>query len=143
LACEHRFTTYEQIEHDPLMVVKRDGRREVFSKEKLTASLQRACQKRPVSEDDIAGAVERIQDGLVEGFDRETTSRAIGERVMRELRNLDPVAYVRFASIYRNFEEATDFVSEVERLGSLPIADKRQLELIAEAEAAAKGKRPS
>jgi transcriptional repressor NrdR len=143
LACEHRFTTYEQIEHDPLMVVKRDGRREVFSKEKLTASLQRACQKRSVSEDDIASAVERIQDGLVEGFDRETTSRAIGERVMRELRKLDPVAYVRFASIYRNFEEVTDFVSEVERLGSLPIDDKRQLELIAEAEAAAKGRRPS
>jgi transcriptional repressor NrdR len=137
LNCSYRYTTYEQIEHDPLMVVKRDGRREVFSKEKLTSSLQRACQKRSVSEDDIASAVERIQDGLVEGFDRETTSRTIGERVMRELRNLDPVAYVRFASIYRNFEEATDFVSEVERLGSLPIADKRQLELIAEAEAAA------
>lgn len=106
---------------------------------KITSSLQKACQKRPVSEDDIAGAVERIQDGLVEGFDRETTSRAVGERVMRELRKLDPVAYVRFASIYRNFEEATDFVSEVERLGSLPIDDKRQLELIAEAEALAKG----
>lgn len=141
LACAQRFTTYEQIEHDPLMVVKRDGRREMFSKEKLLSSLQRACQKRPVSEDDLATALERIQGALAESVDRETTSRAIGERVMRELRKLDPVAYVRFASIYRNFEEATDFVSEVERLGSLPIDDQRQLELIAETEAAAKARR--
>jgi transcriptional repressor NrdR len=141
LTCEHRFTTYEQIEHDPLMIVKRDGRREEFSKEKLVASLKRACRKRPVSEDSIAAAVERIEDSLMSNFDREAPSTAIGERVMRELRGLDQVAYVRFASIYRNFEEASDFVNEVERLSSLPLDDKRQLELIAEAVAAEKGRR--
>lgn len=143
LKCEHRFTTYEQIEHDPLMIVKRDGRREEFSKEKLVASLKRACQKRPVSEDSIAAAVERIEESLSSNFDREAASTAIGERVMRELRGLDQVAYVRFASIYRNFEEVSDFVNEVERLSSLPLADKRQLELIAEAVAAEKGRRKS
>jgi transcriptional repressor NrdR len=141
IGCGHRFTTYEQIEHDPLMIVKRDGRREEFSRDKLVASLKRACQKRPVSEDDIASSAMRIEDELVSGFDREAPSTAVGERVMRELRVLDQVAYVRFASIYRNFEEADDFVDEVERLASLPVDDKRQLELIAEAVAAKKGGR--
>jgi transcriptional repressor NrdR len=132
LHCGHRFTTYEQIEHDPLMVEKRDGRREEFSKEKLAASLKRACQKRPVSEDAIAGAVDNISEQLASKYDREVRSTLIGERVMRELRALDKVAYVRFASIYRNFDEAEDFVDEVERLAAQPAPDKRQLELIGE-----------
>ena len=129
LTCNHRFTTYEQIEHEPLMVVKRDGRRELFTKDKLVSSLQRACQKRPVSEDDLAGAAERIAERLAAEYDREVSSTAIGEQVMRELRGLDQVAYVRFASIYRNFAELTDFVSEVNRLVTQPRPDKRQLAL--------------
>ncbi len=141
LQCEHRFTTYEQIEHDPLVIVKRDGRREDFSREKLVASLKRACQKRPVSEDAIVAAVDRIEESLAASFEREAGSTAVGERVMRELRAMDQVAYVRFASIYRNFEEASDFVNEVERLESLPPDDKRQLELLAEAAAVEKGRR--
>jgi transcriptional repressor NrdR len=129
LGCGSRFTTYEQIERAELFVVKRDGRREAFSKEKLISSVKRACQKRPVSEQEIADAVERIHDDIAKNYDREVPGADIGERVMRELRGLDPVAYVRFASIYRNFEEAHDFVSEVNRLVTQPRPDKRQLAL--------------
>jgi transcriptional repressor NrdR len=111
------------------MVVKRDGRRELFAKEKLVSSLQRACQKRPVSENEIGEASERIAERLAAEFDREVPSTAVGEQVMRELRALDQVAYVRFASIYRNFAELTDFVSEVNRLVTQPRPDKRQLAL--------------
>lgn len=129
LACGHRYTTYEEIEHEELTVVKRDGRREPFSREKLVQSVKRACQKRPVSEQDIADAVERVVDHFTDHYEREVPGKDIGEQVMRELRGLDPVAYVRFASIYRNFEEVNDFVSEVNRLVTQPRPDKRQLAL--------------
>ncbi len=129
LACTHRFTTYEEIEHELLTVIKRDGRREPFSREKLVTGIQRACQKRPVSAQAIADAVERIVEGLAAEYEREVPAQSVGERVMRELRALDPVAYIRFASIYRQFEEITDFVEEATRLASLPRPDKRQMEL--------------
>jgi transcriptional repressor NrdR len=129
LACTHRFTTYEEIEHELLTVIKRDGRREPFSREKLVMGIQRACQKRPVSAEAIADAVERIVEGLASEYEREVPAQSVGERVMRELRGLDPVAYIRFASIYRQFEEITDFVEEATRLASLPRPDKRQMEL--------------
>lgn len=141
LQCEHRFTTYEQIEHELLVIVKRDGRREDFSREKLIASFKRACQKRPVSEDAIVAAVDRVEESLAASFEREASSSAVGERVMRELRAMDQVAYVRFASIYRNFEEASDFISEVEKLESLPPDDKRQLELLNSPAPEEKGRR--
>ena len=130
LVCLHRFTTYEEIEHEELFVVKRDGRRELFTKEKLTASLKRACQKRPVSEQAIADAAERITDEITDGHEREVPSKDLGERVMRELRGLDAVAYVRFASIYREFQEVGEFVEEIHRLATLPPSDKRQMALL-------------
>jgi len=129
LSCSYRFTTYEEIEHEQLMVVKRDGRREPLNKEKLLLSMKRACQKRPVSEEDLANAAERIVNELSDANEREVKASIIGDCVMRALRSLDQVAYVRFASIYRNFEEATEFVSEVNRLATLPKPDKRQLAL--------------
>lgn len=129
LQCGHRFTTYEEIELDLLTVIKRDGRREPFSREKLVMGIKRACQKRPVAEEEIASAVGRIVEGLAADFDREVSAQEIGERVMRELRRLDPVAYIRFASIYRQFEEIHDFVEEATRLASQPKPDKRQMEL--------------
>lgn len=129
LACSHRFTTYEEIEHEQLTIIKRDGRREPFSREKLVAGIKRACQKRPVSEADIAGAVERVMEYLPANFDREVPAQEVGARVMHELRSLDPVAYIRFASIYREFEEVRDFVEEAHRLASLPKPDKRQMSL--------------
>lgn len=118
LNCGHRFTTYEEIERQGLMVIKRDGRREEFSREKLLAGLKKACQKRPVSPKAIEEIVEKILNELAGRFDREVPGHEIGERVMEALRQLDEVAYVRFASVYRRFKEATDFVQEVRKLES-------------------------
>jgi transcriptional repressor NrdR len=114
--CGHRYTTYEEIERPRLMVVKRDGRSEEFSREKLIASIQKACQKRPVLQETITTLVEQVIEDLCHQFDREVPSGAVGTRVMEGLRQLDPVAYVRYASIYRRFDEATDFVQEVKKL---------------------------
>ena len=114
--CEHRYTTYEEIEQPQLMVLKRDGRSEEFLREKLMASIQKACQKRPVTQESIDGLVEQIIEDLSNNFDREVPYGAVGTRVMDGLRELDPVAFVRYASIYRRFEEATDFVQEVKKL---------------------------
>ena len=116
LDCGHRFTTYEEIEHEGLMIVKRDGRREEFSKEKLLSGVRKACQKRPVSPKIIEDLAEKIVDEITDKYDREVPSMAIGERVMEALREVDEVAYVRFASVYRRFQEATDFVQAVRKL---------------------------
>lgn len=116
LGCGHRYTTYEEIERPHLMVLKRDGRSEELSREKLVGSIQKACQKRPVTQESINGLVEEILDELGREYDSEVPYGAIGTRVMEGLRELDPVAYVRYASIYRRFEEATDFVQEVKKL---------------------------
>lgn len=116
LKCDHRFTTYEEVEREGLMVVKRDGRREEFSKEKLFSGLKKACQKRPISPKTIEDVMEKIVSAINEKYDSEVPGSFIGERVMTELRKLDEVAYVRFASVYRRFQEATDFVHEVKKL---------------------------
>lgn len=116
LSCNHRFTTYEEIEHEGLMVIKRDGRREQFSKEKLLSGVRKACQKRPISPKIIEDLVEKIVDELSDKYEREVPCMAVGERVMEGLRDIDEVAYVRFASVYRRFQEATDFVHAVKKL---------------------------
>lgn len=116
LGCGHRFTTYEEIENEAITVVKRDDRREPFSREKLLTSLKIACQKRPISPKTIEEIVDRIVQEVGDKYDREVPSMAIGERVMEALRALDEVAYVRFASVYRRFEEPTEFVQEVKKL---------------------------
>jgi len=122
LACNHRFTTYEEIEREGLMVVKRDGRREEFSRDKLLSGLRKACQKRPISPKVIEDLADKITEELSDKYDREVPGMAIGERVMEGLRGIDPVAYVRFASVYRRFEEATEFVREVKKLEDKPDA---------------------
>ena len=116
LACGYRYTTYEAIERRPLMVVKRDGRREDFNREKLLGGIIRACEKRPVSLREINEAVERLVGELHDQYDGEVPCKEIGERVMRLLRELDGVAYVRFASVYRRFEEVDEFVEAVKKL---------------------------
>ena len=117
LSCGHRFTTYEEIEKPSrLMVLKRDGRHEEFTREKLISGLQRASQKRPVTLEAIEELADRIYNEITASHDREVNYREIGERVMNGLRALDKVAYIRFASVYRRFEEADEFVSEVKRL---------------------------
>jgi transcriptional repressor NrdR len=114
--CGHRFTTYEEIEHEGLMVLKRDDRREQFSKEKLLSGVRKACQKRPISPKVIEDLVEQIIDTITDKYDREVPAEFIGKLVMDGLRRIDDVAYVRFASVYRRFQEATDFVQEVKKL---------------------------
>jgi len=115
-ACEHRFTTYEQIEHHQLMIVKRDGRREEFSRDKLLAGIAKACQKRPISQQTIEDLTQRVHDSVSDEYNEEVPGRAIGERLMEALREIDQVAYVRYASVYRRFEEAGDFVDAVKKL---------------------------
>jgi transcriptional repressor NrdR len=114
--CEHRFTTYEEIEREGLFVLKRDGRREEFSREKLFSGLKKACQKRPVPQKTIEDLVEKIAEAVNNKFEAEVPAEFIGKMVMDGLRELDDVAYVRFASVYRRFQEATDFVHEVKKL---------------------------
>jgi len=116
LKCGHRFTTYEQTQRETLMVVKRDGRREEFDRRKLTVGIQKACEKRPVSAEQIEHAVEEIIEELGNQYDREVPATAIGELVMRQLNKLDPVAYVRFASVYRQFRDVNEFVHTIQEL---------------------------
>ncbi|MCR4403202.1 MAG: transcriptional regulator NrdR [Firmicutes bacterium] len=116
VSCERRFTTYEVVDEVPLMVVKKDGRREPFSRNKILTGLMKACQKRPVPMrvlEDITSDVERELKGRLE---REVSSREIGEMVIRRLRDLDKVAYVRFASVYREFKDIDTFMEELRKL---------------------------
>ena len=118
--CGHRFTTYEEVEKTGLMVLKHDGRREEFSKEKLLSGIKKACQKRPISPKIIEELIERIVNNVTDKYEREVPAEALGKLVMDGLRAVDEVAYVRFASVYRRFQEATDFVHEVKKLESKP-----------------------
>jgi len=116
LGCAKRFTTYEHVEGQPLMIIKKDGRREPFDRHKLLAGLVKACEKRPVGMDDLEGLVDELERELSQQFEREVPSREIGERVMKKLHILDPVAYVRFASVYREFKDAEQFMRELKDL---------------------------
>ena len=115
-ACQQRFTTYEEIEREGLMVLKRDGRHEEFSRDKLLAGIRKACQKRPVSPKVMEDLVDHIVATVSGKFESEVPGEFVGTMVMDGLRAIDDVAYVRFASVYRRFQEATDFVQEVKKL---------------------------
>ncbi len=119
LSCAKRFTTYEHVEEQPLMIVKKDGRREPFDRHKLLAGLVKACEKRPVSMDDLERLVDELERELSQQFEREAPSREVGERVMKRLHALDPVAYVRFASVYREFKDVEQFMRELKDLLAL------------------------
>jgi len=116
LACEHRFTTYEEIERDDLRVLKRDGRYESFDRRKLISGLDKACEKRPVSRELIEKTVNEMIDEVTKKHGDEIPTTAIGEMIMKHLRRLDEVAYVRFASVYRKFRDIREFVNEVQSL---------------------------
>ncbi len=116
LKCGFRFTTYEYIERAPLMVVKKDGRREHYSREKLLAGLLRACEKRPVSREQLEKVVDDIEAIMFSKFKNEVRSAEIGNLVIDRLQALDEVAYVRFASVYRQFKDINQFMSEVKTL---------------------------
>jgi len=116
VSCNYRYTTYEEIVREGLAVLKRDNRREEFSREKLLSGIRKACQKRPVSPKAIEDLVDKIVGEVLDRYEREVPAEVIGKAVMDGLRQIDEVAYVRFASVYRRFQEATDFVQEVKKL---------------------------
>jgi transcriptional repressor NrdR len=114
--CSRRFTTYERVEEMMPMVVKKDGRRESYDRLKIINGLKRACEKRPVSINTIEAITDRIERSLQERGEKEIASSVIGETLMRELHDTDPVAYVRFASVYRSFKDISEFMVELEEL---------------------------
>jgi transcriptional repressor NrdR len=119
LKCGTRFTTYEEIYREKLRVKKRDGEYEEFSRNKLLAGIEKACEKRPVSAEQIEAVADRVIAELEQEFGRDVPSQKVGERVMQHLRNLDQVAYVRFASVYRKFDDVDQFVEVIKGLGQL------------------------
>jgi transcriptional repressor NrdR len=116
LECERRFTTYERIDEVPYMVVKKDGRREKFDRQKVLAGLLKACEKRPVSMSKLAEMVDEVEGKLAESAEREMTTIDVGELLMERLRSLDKIAYVRFASVYRDFQDVEAFLNELKNL---------------------------
>ena len=116
IACTRRFTTYEHIEDIPVMIVKKDGRREEFSREKVRTGLQKACEKRNISMHVIEEFLDELERDLRETGEKEIPSNVIGEKIMGKLNEIDGVAYVRFASVYREFKDVNDFVAELKSL---------------------------
>lgn len=116
LECAHRFTTFEMIEKTPVMVVKRDGKRETFDREKVIKGVLRACEKRPVTIDDVEMVVQNVEKTMHNNMEKEVSSLKIGEMVLKQLRAVDEVAYVRFASVYRQFRDVNEFSQELRDL---------------------------
>ena len=116
LGCEKRFTTYERVETPNIMVVKKEGKRELFNQEKLRLGVQKACEKRPIAGEDIDQLVRKVEQKLYNYNTTEIASKKIGEIVMKELKKLDKIAYIRFASIYRDFEDLSEFKEELQKL---------------------------
>lgn len=116
IICGRRFTTYEHVEEIPIMIIKKDGRREVFNSKKVRSGMQKACQKRNISINVIDQFIEDLERDLKETGEKEIPSSIIGEKIMAKLHEIDDVAYVRFASVYREFKDVNDFVSELKGL---------------------------
>ncbi len=116
IECGKRFTTYEKVESLPIIVIKKDKTRELFNREKLLAGLTRACEKRPVEARSLDNLVDKIESDLQNTLKREISTKEIGEKVMEGLRAIDEVAYVRFASVYRQFKDVNTFIAEVNKL---------------------------
>ncbi|MGF1677676.1 MAG: transcriptional regulator NrdR [Candidatus Methylacidiphilales bacterium] len=118
LSCHFRFTTYEEIEREDLRVIKRDGRYEPFDRKKLTGGMLKACEKRPISPEMIESRIDRMIQELEKAHGTEIPTTEIGEAIMRSLRSLDDVAYVRFASVYRQFKDINEFVAEIQNMNA-------------------------
>jgi transcriptional repressor NrdR len=116
IACSRRFTTYEHIEEVPIMIIKKDNRREVFNREKVRSGIKKACEKRDISMNEIEDHIDELERDLREMGEKEIPAHIIGEKIMQILHKLDDVAYVRFASVYREFKDVNDFVSELKTL---------------------------
>jgi transcriptional repressor NrdR len=123
-SCGHRFSTTETVHREGLVVIKRDGRREDFDRSKILAGLRKACEKRPIDAEQLNMLVEDVTDALESRFDYEVPSGSVGEQVMEHLKRIDSVAYIRFASVYKDLRDLTDIVAEINRLegqGRLPL----------------------
>jgi transcriptional repressor NrdR len=120
IGCNHRFTTYERVEEVPLVLIKKDGRRETFDRNKVLAGMQRACEKRNISINTLEESVDELERELQEMGEKEIPSSVVGSRIMTILHELDDVAYVRFASVYREFKDINDFMSELKDLLAAP-----------------------
>jgi len=146
LACQHRFTTYEYVESGTFQVVKKDGRREAFQREKLVHGLVKACEKRPISATLIEELADRIEADLARTGKSEVRSVDVGARVLEALRRLDPVAYVRFASVYQNFSDIRQFLETISELPgggtSAPGAESRATDADGKEPASANGRSP-
>jgi len=118
MKCEKRFTTYERIDEIPYMVVKKDGRREKFERQKVLTGLLKACEKRPISMGKLEQIVNEVEQYVIDSPERERTVKELGEQIMEGLKHLDKVAYIRFASVYRDFQDVSEFHSELEHLMS-------------------------
>lgn len=129
MKCNFRFTTYEIVEREELRVVKRNGARQSFDREKLMSGLRKACEKRPVKMEQLEQLVDDIANELEEEGYREIPSTVIGAKVMRRLEAIDHVAYVRYASVYRQFEDVGEFIDEIKSLGNRRVRDSSQEEL--------------
>ena len=129
LGCETRFTTYEEVERSELRVAKRDGRSEPFDKEKLLAGMVKACEKRPVGMAALEKVADEMMNELHMEFRREVPSNVIGAKVMSALHEIDPVAYVRYASVYRHFQDIGEFIDEIQKLDRQPRKNAKQPEL--------------
>jgi transcriptional repressor NrdR len=116
LDCERRFTTYERIDEIPYMVVKKDGRREKFDRQKVLSGLLKACEKRPIPMNKMAALVDEVESRIADSADRELSTTEIGELLMTSLAGIDKVAYVRFASVYRDFQDLEEFLSELKEM---------------------------
>ncbi len=116
LQCSRRFTSYERIDEIPYMVVKKDGKREIFERNKIMAGLLRACEKRPISSSQLESIVDTVEKHVQDSIDRELPTSEMGKIIMRRLKELDKVAYVRFASVYLEFEDVSEFMTELKNL---------------------------
>ncbi len=116
LKCDKRYTTYEYVEEIPLMVIKKDGRREAFDRNKIISGIMKACEKRPVSVEKVEAVVDRVEKEIQKNFDKEVKAQELGELVMEHLHKTDEVAYVRFASVYRQFKDINQFMKELKDL---------------------------
>ncbi|MBN2492827.1 MAG: transcriptional regulator NrdR [Planctomycetes bacterium] len=140
LTCQRRYTTYERVEEMPLRVVKKDGRRVPFDRQRILQGMLKACEKRPIAFDQLEEITDRIEAQVNDMFEREVGSKIIGHMVMKELHRLDAVAYVRFASVYREFKDVHDFVDEVK-----PLLEGRRFETtrgVEDAAALSRAERP-
>src|SRR5207245_8759093 len=127
MKCEKRFTTYERIDEIPYMVVKKDGRREKFERQKILAGLLRACEKRPISMGKMEQIVNEVEQYVIDSPERERTASELGEMIMSSLKHIDKVAYIRFASVYRDFKDVGEFHTELEQLLELKDDKSRQV----------------